>query len=372
MITMARVRQVIMAIMFLAFIFGFLDSFFPVNFTRLHIFLFNVTTGGFIILFYTEGGKRISLAAGAYLLLSIIYSILAFKNLYLLTIPVSLILFIIVEIIRIKRFSFFPADFFRSRVPVSSKFHQASLLCLSMALLISTAVILNYQYYHWVHYEKLTLNVFFLGFSFPVSLITMSLMFHFIQEKKHRFSAIIENSIFWLINCGVIVFFIFIILEIFIAEIAAASILFTTVIILYCYFLKFGRNLQQKAFLISGMTFLLFTAITGLLYIPAKTVYTDRETIAALLLQLHASISLYGWNLSGLFVILRWNDFPLKLNSKIFILFHWIIIVFLVPLGKMHMVFAVTASLAYGGLLWIFFTNSRNVLSENPSLDGGG
>lgn len=360
MLTISRFRPFLMIIMFLAFIFGFIDSFFPVNFTRLHIFLFNITTGGFIILYYTEGEKRISPATGAYLVLSIIYSILAFFDLYLMTIPFSLILFGIVETIRIRRFAFFPADFFKSYSSVSSKFHQASLLCLSLALLLSTAVILNHEYFHWVHYEKLTLNVFFLGFSFPVSLITMSIMFHFIQENKQRLTIFIENSIFWLINCGVITFFVFIILEISVAEVAAASVLFTTVIVLYFYFLKFGRNLQQKTFLVSGMTFLLFTAITGLLYIPAKSLYADSENIPKLLLHMHASISLYGWNLSGLFVILRWNDFPLKLNSKIFILFHWIIIVGLVPLGKIHLALALAASLSYGVLLLVFFNNSVN------------
>ena len=352
-----KLRPLIMTIMIAAFLFGFMDMFFPVNFERLHIFLFNVTTGGFIILYFSMGKKEVSPVIITYFLFSIAYTLLAFYELYLYAIPVSLILFGITESIRIKVFSFFPFDFFRPGVSVEKKFHHASLLCLSLALLISTAVILNHEYYHWICYEKLTLDVFFLGFSFPVSLVTMSVMFHFIEVKRTRFSLIIDNSIFWTVNLGVIVFFVFIILELFIPEVIVACMLFTAVLVLFIYFLKYGRSLQQKGFLVSGMTFLLFTAITGILYIPAHKLYSNFETIPKLILQAHASISLYGWNLSGLFVLLRWHDFPLRLNSRLFILFHWIIIVFLVPLGEQHAFFSITASLAYTVLLLIFFNN---------------
>ena len=90
-----------------------------------------------------------------------------FLEMYIPAMAASVILALIVESIRMKKFSVFPWGFVRKNEPVSAKFHQASLLCLSLGLLISTAVILNNQYMHWIYLPKLTLNVFFLGFSFP-------------------------------------------------------------------------------------------------------------------------------------------------------------------------------------------------------------
>jgi hypothetical protein len=347
-------RAVLMAIMALAFLFGYGDLFLPLNFERLHIFLFNMTSGGFVILFYTRGGRATGPALVAYLVLSIAYAVLAFLELYLPAVVLSFPLWAIVEITRVRRFSFFPLSFFRRAVPLSQKFHEASLLCLSLAFVFSTAVVLNNEVFHRVHCEKLALDVFFLGFSFPVSLITMSIMFHFIEEGGGPVRAAASEALFWIINVGVIVFFIFIIGDLFAAEVAAASVLFAAVIALFALFMKYGRSLQQKQFLVSGMTFLLFTAITGLLYVPAKALYGGEAALPRFLLEGHAYISLYGWNLSGIFVILRWNDFPLRLNSRALIAFHWAVIL-CAPLGKQFGAAAIVLSAAYIVLLHFFF-----------------
>ncbi|HOO70248.1 MAG TPA: hypothetical protein PK926_00695 [Spirochaetota bacterium] len=348
------IRPVLIIILAAAFIFGFADIFIPLNFERLHIFLFNMTAGGFVILHYTDGGREPAPRHFAYLLLSVLYAVLAFMHWYVPAAAVSVPLWAIVERARVRRFSFFPWSFFSGRISVSRKFHEASLLCLSLAFVFSTAVLLNNEYFHWFHYEKLTLDVFFLGFSFPVSLITMSVMFHFIDEQKTVFFAFIANALFWTINLGVIIFFVFIIYQVFAGEVAVASVLFLAVMTLFVFFLRHGRALQQKHFLVSGMTFLLFTAVTGLLYVPVKSMYGGSPLASGLLLKAHSYISLYGWNLSGLFVILRWNDFPMRLNSRALILFHWAVIL-MAPLGKFFHHAVPFLSGAYMVLLYLFF-----------------
>ncbi len=354
-------RIIITLVMITAFSFGFMDLFIKGNFERLHIFLFNLTTGGSIIIYFTENRRFPSLRNIFFFLLSIVYAVAAFLHYYHIAVAITLILFVTVESIRIQRFSFFPWIFFRVQGKTSEKFHQASVLCLSMALLIASIVILNEKFYHWFHYEKLTLNVFFLGFSFPVSLITMSVMFSFFQEEeKKRRRHLIEHLIFWIINLGVITFFVFIILKIFVLEFAIASILALAVITTFFFFFRHGINIQPKKFLVSGISFLMMTAITGILYIPLKRLPEAYESGRVFLLMMHSYLSLYGWNLSGLLVIMRWKDFPIRLNSLAFILFHWLIIFLIAPLGHSYRGFAVLAVIAYSLFLIFFFISKKD------------
>ncbi len=327
----AYLRIILMSIMAAGFLFGFLDILIPLNFERLHVFLFNMTVGGFVILHYTRGEGRPSAGLLVYLALGAVYAVLAFFNRYGIALAAAVPMWAIVEKTRTGRFSFFPKNFFRNDAPVERKFHEAALLCLSLSFVFSTVVVMNTEFFHWFTLDKLKPDVFFLGFSFPVSLITMSVMFRYIGPDRPALHRLIENGIFWTINIGVIIFFVFIIFGLFAAEVAAASVLFVAVIFLFVYFLKYGAGLKQKHFLISGMVFLLFTAFTGLLYIPAKAM--GMPPLPELLLKSHAYISLYGWNLSGLFVITRREDFPFGMNSWKMILLHWTVIV-LAPAGK--------------------------------------
>ncbi len=327
----AYLRIILMSIMAAGFLFGFLDIVIPLNFERLHVFLFNMTVGGFVILHYTRGEGRPSAGLLLYLALGAVYAVLAFFNHYGIALAAAVPMWAIVEKIRTGRFSFFPKNFFRNDAPVERKFHEAALLCLSLSFVFSTVVVMNAEFFHWFSLDKLKPDVFFLGFSFPVSLITMSFMFHFIEPSRNAARLVLENAIFWIINLGVIVFFVFIIFGLFAAEVASASVLFAAVIVLFVYFLKYGAGLRQKHFLISGMVFLLFTAFTGLLYIPAKAM--GMTPLPELLLKSHAYISLYGWNLSGLFVIIRREDFPVGTNALKMILLHWTVIM-LAPAGK--------------------------------------
>ena len=166
-----KLRVLFCFLMISALIFGFVQIYFPLerySFERLHIFLFNLCTGGTILLYYTEGYSKISRLCSAFFVGSLVYTLAAFFELYSLTIAVSTVLFFLVEKIRIKRFSFFPFGFFSSGEAVSEKFHQAALLCLSSGIVMATLVIINNEFLNFVSMKKLTLDTFFLGFSFPI------------------------------------------------------------------------------------------------------------------------------------------------------------------------------------------------------------
>jgi hypothetical protein len=347
--------------MTLALLFGFLHTLWPdlpISAKRLHVFLFNLCTGGSLILYYAEGIAVLSKKVKLFFFLSLLYAISAAASLYIYTLLLSIPLFFIVESIRIKKFSVFPTGFFSTDSDTSEKFKQASLLCLSLAIIIASLVVINNEYMHWVSYPKLTIDVFFLGYSFPISLITMSIMFYFIKTVR-RSAFLLKETSFWIINLGVISFFAFIIVEIFVPEILVASTLSVTVIVIFIMFLKNAPQVQQKSFLISGMAFLLFTALTGVVYIlkyfmPALDEYKDA------ILLIHATVSLYGWNLSGLFIIIRWQDFPIELNSRFSIFLHWSIVMILVPIAKYYPLVSLLAMPAYLVLLAkVLFSNGN-------------
>ncbi|RLC11612.1 MAG: hypothetical protein DRI57_18680 [Deltaproteobacteria bacterium] len=365
-----RFRSALMVLMSTALFFGFLHLFVPdgktYNFERLHIFLFNLCSGGTIILYFTENRKKPSPKVILFCLLAVSYAVLAFMKSYIPAMLISLALVCIVEMIRIRRFSFFPADFFRSSVLVSEKFHQASLLCLSMGLMLSCLVIWNNEYLKIVSFPKLKLDTFFLGFSFPLSLITMSLMFSFMKDDYRDITDLLKNVGFWAINMGVIIFFLFILFEKLVLQLAVTSVLFMTVIMIFYLFVNLGVQTQQKSFLISGMVFLLFTAITGILYIILEffpEYYT--QDISRFLLKLHSFASLYGWNLSGLAVICRYEDFPIRLHSNGVILFHWVTVLILAPLGIYFRPFAVCTIICYTVFLYIIFSSQGTNRNAN-------
>lgn len=342
-----------------AFIFGFLDHLLPMNFERLHIFLFNLTSGGFTILYLTEGKKRTSFRIILFYLISIAFAIFAFFKLYFYAAASGIILAVIVETYRRQRFSFFPSMFFRINDPASAKFHHASLLCLVIGLLMSSFVIINEVYLKLFYFEKLTLDVFFLGFSFPVSLITMSIIFGIIESEGRKWIAAAEHAFFWLICGGVIVFFVFIIMKSFTGEVFISFTLFFTVVAIFVVFFKYGRSIQQKYFLVSGIYFLMATAVTGILYILLKN-FTYNEFYGKLILRMHAFYSLYGWNLTGMMVITRWEDFPIALNTRKAISFHWGVILVLAPLAKFYPVVAIPAVASYLVFLGVFFFSGNS------------
>lgn len=345
--------------MLLAFGCGFVHFIWPgvdVVFGRLHIFLFNLCSGGSLILFYAGGAEKPSNRVRAFFLLSLLYAACASQSWFAATLVLSLPMAVLVESIRQQRFGFWPWGFFKRDTSLSEKFEQASLLCLSLAIVIASLVIINNQYLGWLHYPKLTIDIFFLGYSFPISLVTMSLMFRFISADKGSPAAFVSTSAFWLVNLGVIIFFVFIIAGWNGGEIIASLTLTATVVTIFALFVARAPRVQQKAFLISGMSFLLLTALSGVMYI-LRYYFQLFEDWHAFLLVLHATISLYGWNLSGLLIIIRFSDFPIRLNSALFIGLHWLIVLVLSPLGEFSAVFSAAAVLGWTLILsFVFFS----------------
>jgi len=343
-----------------ALMFGFLHLFIPgYNFERLHIFLFNLCGGGTLLLVFSEGKRALSPRTTAFYILSLLYAVFAFFTLYRYAIAAAIVLALLVETVRVRRFSLIPFDFFRWRAPVHEKFHQAALLCLSLGLVISSLVIANQEYWKVAASPKLTLDIFFLGFSFPVSLITMSLMFGMMEKRGGLPAGLLKEYAFWAVNLGVIIFFIFILLEMLIAELVIALSLFLAVCVVFFLYLRLSAGTQPKAFLTSGIAFLIMTAFTGILYILLY-LFIPEPPGGKLLLRLHALISLYGWNLTGLAVLSRRGDFPIRLHSGRIILFHWIIVTVIAPLGFYSRLFSIMAVVSYGAFLYlILFTRGK-------------
>ena len=356
-------------LMITALVFGFIHVYFPADnysFERLHIFLFNLCTGGTILLYYTQGRVKVSKTVSFFFLGSLIYAFSAFFKIYPITIFVSVPLFVLVEKIRIKKFSLFPIGFFKSKEPVSQKFHQASLLCLSIGIVMAGMVILNNEYFKFVTMEKLTLNTFFLGFSFPLSLITLSLVFSMLKKIEVSSAKVVMEVCFWTITLGVIIFFVFILFEKFIPQIFVTFALFTAVVTVFYLYSKFADKIQQKLFLTSGIGFLILTAISGIAYIFLQMSEGYDPQKIKWLLHMHVFASLYGWNLCGLSVICRFDDFPIKLHSPTVIFIHWLTAIVLAPLGIFYGWFAILAIIGYSFItLTLFFsTNNRKIADE--------
>jgi hypothetical protein len=366
-----RLRLIFLIMMALALFFGFLHLFIPpeldINFNRLHIFLFNLCSGGTILIYFTEDKKRMGGKSLAFMILAICYALLAFLKAYLPAMAISIMLAVIVESVRIKRFQVFPSDFFKPSVPASEKFHQASLLCLSVGLIISGIVILNNEYLKLINLPKLQLDTFFLGFSFPLSLITMAVMFSHTKPGPSAFFRFLYDAGFWAVTGGVTIFFAFIIFEQLIPQVVVTTILFLAIVMIMYLFYRFGIQIQQKYLLTSGMFFLLFTAVTGILYIVLEFSPEYHRLKLDLILRMHTFAALYGWNLNGLAVICRRHNFPIKLHSSGFIAFHWFTVIILAPLGTYYRLFAVLATLCYVTILYLILLSGKKDRSLRQS-----
>lgn len=346
------------------------------NFERLHIFLFNLCSGGTLLIYFTEGQPQLSIKARLFLVLALAFAFCAFFGWYPPTLIIPLLLAAIIEWVRVRHFGrCLPTALFMTGESTSRKFHQAALLCLSLGLITSSLAICNSQYSHWFVLEKLKLDTFFLGFSFPVSLISMSVIFALMKNHAEPPFAFFEELTFWVINLGVIVFFLFILAGWFMPQVVISAILFLAVVLVLFLYWRHGIRLQQKAFLTSGILFLLVTSITGIIYIllAFSPAYDPADKLP--LLRMHAFTALYGWNLSGLAVISRHGDFPIRLHSQQVILLHWLTVFILCPLGYFFAFAAIVAVLCYGWLLSILLFSQgltdEGVISAEGKVLGG-
>lgn len=347
---------------------GFMHHIVPtetLNFERLHIFLFNLCAGGTLLIYFTEEKKQLSLHGKLFCGGALLFALCAFLEWYPPTLILPFFLAFLTERVRVLRFGHcIPTEMFGKKEPVSKKFHQASLLCLTFGLIFSSPVILNNVYLHIVDIPKLTLDTFFLGFSFPLSLISLSVIFSLMQPAPTLTVKVCKEIAFWTINLGVIIFFLFILANLFIPQIIVSTCLFLAVILVAYLHFSYGKKIQQKAFLLSGLIFLLSTAVTGILYIFLEFApgYDPSKTIS--LLRLHAFTALYGWNISGLAVIARHCDFPLKLHNSKMIFLHWLTVLLLCPIGYFYPVVAILAVLAYAFFLLNLFFKMGNIDTE--------
>jgi hypothetical protein len=219
---------------------------------------------------------------------------------------------------------------------------------------------INNEYLHIGGSMDLWLDDFFLGFSFPLSLITFALMFALMRDPQNGVIHLLQEASFWIVTLGVIVFFVFIILNILAAEIVMATILLADVLLIFYLFKRDSQDLEQSQFLTSGLTFLTFTGVTGILLLLWHLLPNGKAEEQNLLLQIHAYLSLYGWNLSGLTIIVRYDEFPLRLHDTELILLHWLTIALLAPLGSLYPTFALVALPAFVLLLtFIFFVRGQ-------------
>ena len=356
-----KLKSLLLVMMATAMACGFLHHLIPpteYNFERLHIFLFNLCSGGTLLIYFTEEQEELSRRGRLFVWLALAFAFSAFFQWYIPAMLIPLALAHLVNQVRVDHFgSRFPRGLFSFAEPVPRKFHQAALLCLTLGLCLSSPVILNSVYLQWFHIEKLKLDTFFLGFSFPLSLVSMSVIFSLMKQETLRLTSLLKEAAFWIINLGVIIFFLFILAGMFGSQVVISLILFFTVALIFYLYWYEGMPLQQKAFLTSGILFLLVTSFTGIAYIllSFSSYYTPEHSVP--LLRLHAFTALYGWNLSGLAVISRHGDFPLKLHSRPVILLHWLTVLVLCPVGFFIPMFAVLAVIAYTGLLVRLFFN---------------
>jgi len=234
-----------------------------------------------------------------------------------------------------------------------------------MGIFIASLVMVNNVYLHLVTMKRLTLNTFFLGYSFPLSLITLSVVFSMLKKIEATRAKILMELCFWTITLGVIVFFLFILLEQFVPQIFITSSLFLAVTMVFFLYLKFAAEIQQKQFLSSGIGFLIFTAVTGIAYIfmQMSPGYDSEKT--KWLMHMHVFASLYGWNLCGLAVICRSHDFPIRMHSPTVIVLHWVTAIGLAPLGIFYGWFAILAIISYAFItITLFFSKNQNNPAE--------
>lgn len=192
----------------------------------------------------------------------------------------------------------------------------------------------------------MTIDIFFLGFSFPVSLLVMSRLFEQMQESVNSFMILIYNMLFWVINVGVIVFFIFILSGKIILQIAIALVLFFSVVIISMLFYKNANDDKMLFLSFLAMLFLILSAISGIAYIVLKSFFGNYpHLLSKYCLELHRYVSLYGWNQAGMMLVLQ-KGHTTRL-SKTHLILHWCAVAIFAPLSLFHWSFAVIAFILY-------------------------
>jgi len=306
----------------------------------LNIFLFNLATGGTLILTRFAGKSSFTALTVAYYLGALVFAVAASIHLPAACIVSAIFLAVIVEYVRWTQFGWFP-EFFQA-VSVSRKFQQAALLCLSSGLFICAATMLNNSYLGLVHLEKLDLHVFFLGFSFPISLSTFSLLFERVEAGSGPPVRRQSEFCFWALNLGVIVFFLFIVSECYPGQILMSLTLFTTIMVALSLHLKYTPRNQEATLLTSALAFSIVGSLSGIAYV--LLLWTSENYTPGIVLSMHAAAAVFGWNMVWLMLTARKGQYPLAFNTKVLLGIHWTLVV-LIPFARESVVAAVPAAL---------------------------
>ena len=233
---------------------------------------------------------------------------------------------------------------------------------------------LENHYLHLLHLSRLLLDDFFLGFSFPISLMTFSIMFSLDSDDQRLWVRLARASSFWIVTVGVIIFFVVIIAGILPLEFLATIVLLLDVILVFYLFKLDLRSIDEpEEFLISGMLLLVLTGISGLTLVLWKVIRLNDTAGWILLLQTHAYLSLYGWNLVGLVVMIHFYEFPLRLHSLEVILLHWVTIVVLAPAATRYAALALIAIPLFAFLIrrLLFVSGDTHNFREHSLLQDG-
>lgn len=111
-----RLKAILLFTMTTALGCGFMHHMIPAdvyNFERLHIFLFNLCSGGTLLVYVTEDKPNLSLLGKSFFALSLVFAFSAFFKWYPITLVVPLVLAGIIETVRVTHFgSWFPRDLF--------------------------------------------------------------------------------------------------------------------------------------------------------------------------------------------------------------------------------------------------------------------
>jgi len=313
----------------------------------LHVFLFNLTAGGLAVMSRAAGDDKPGLSPPAFFALALAFCAGAFFGIVPLMIGSALALGAVAEAVRWKRFSRLPLDFFR-RVPVSQKFEQAAVLCLSLGLFICAATLLNNHHLRLIELEKLDLHVFYLGFSFPISLYTFSLILARAEAGRKAPPAWAAEFIFWALNLGVIAFFFFIIFELYPLQFIAALVLLSTVAVTAWMHLSSSERGTEWTLMSSALAFLAFGSVTGMLYI--LELWLGGLDNSYRLLSYHSAATLFGWNLTGLILLLARGRLQLRVPATLVLGIHWALVL-LLPLARTSPVIGAAALILLLGLL---------------------
>ncbi len=337
-----------------AVLFGFFRDYDRegLGFKTLHIFLFNLTAGGTLILTHVQGRRSLGPVQLAYFLGALVFSAGAFTHVYWLCIAAAPVLAALVESVRWRRFAWFPDDFFKAS-PASHKFEQASLLCLSSGLVICAASLLNNHYLGLVDLPKLNLHVFYLGFSFPISLITFAYMFRRLEACGSPPPRVFSEFSFWALNLGVIFFFVFIVAGVYPVQLVAAIFLFTVVILaIYLHANRADRD-QKWALLANALAFLTVGSLSGIAYV---LVLMEGDGHApGYTLHIHSSAAVFGWNLTWMLIVGRKTEFPIGVRLWPVMVLHWAMVL-LMPLSRVSPVFLIpSVGLCVAVLGLVFF-----------------